>query len=153
MADILANIKVALDEFGENVIKLMRASIEKNGINKKTGTNTLVDSNLFNEMNIHHDEWGLYSFMINDYVGYVEGGRKAGKKMPPIEVIAEWASRKGITNDNKVVWAIAMAIVRDGIAPRPFINEGFDSLDDYWDGWSDRIFDILTENIDIFFNT
>ena len=33
MADILANIKVALDEFGENVIKLMRASIEKNGIN------------------------------------------------------------------------------------------------------------------------
>ena len=152
MADILANIKVALDEFGENVIKLMRASIEKNGVNKKTGTNTLVDSNLYKEMNISHDEWGLYSFMINDYVVYVEGGRKAGKKMPPISAIAEWASRKNITNDNKVVWAIAQAIVRDGIPPRPFIQEGFDALDEYWEGWSDRIFNILTENLDEFFN-
>lgn len=158
MADILANIKVALDEFGENVIKLMRASIEKNGINKKTGTNTLVDSNLFKEMNISHDEWGLYSFMINDYVVYVESGRKSKKekpkqKMPPISAIAEWATRKNITNDNKVVWAIAQAILRDGIPPRPFIQEGFDSLDEYWEGWSDRIFNILTENLDEFFNS
>lgn len=157
MADILANIKVALDEFGENVLKLMRASIEKNGVNKKTGTNTLVDSNLFKEMNISHDEWGLYSFMINDYSYYVEQGRlskekKPKQKLPPISAIAEWASRKNITNDNKVVWAIAQAIVRDGIPPRPFIQEGFDALDEYWEGWSDRIFNILTENLDEFFN-
>ena len=108
-------------------------------------------------MNISHDEWGLYSFMINDYSYYVEQGRlskekKPKQKLPPISAIAEWASRKNITNDNKVVWAIAQAIVRDGIPPRPFIQEGFDALDEYWEGWSDRIFNILTENLDEFFN-
>lgn len=48
---------------------------------------------------------------------FVEKGRGAGKPMPPLGVIAQWAQDKGIPKE--AVYPIARAIGRRGIPPRP----------------------------------
>ena len=51
------------------------------------------------------------------YAAVIEGGRRAGARMPPVGPIEAWARRKGIDADP---WAIARAISRRGI-PGVFI--------------------------------
>lgn len=71
------------------------------------------------------------------YWKYVEGGRSAGAKMPPVAAIRKWIDDKGIiprafepnkrppTKDG-LAFIIARAIGRDGIEPRPLLQTAFD---------------------------
>lgn len=64
----------------------------------------------------------LLAITAEDYLKYVDTGRKAGKKMPPKGVIAKWAKtrnlslKKGQTYD-QVEFLIRRKIKRDGIEP------------------------------------
>lgn len=155
-------IKSALEELAlaikDQVINLM--SSEK-GVNSKTGTNTLVGSDLMKSVDAKATGYEEITFQIADYYTYVITGRKRGT-LPPFNAINDWVIRKGIRFDNmnqvQTTWAVMKAIERDGIRPRPFINIGDDPavllpfLDDFVAEFCDRLFDILTEEIDAFFN-
>lgn len=54
----------------------------------------------------------------------VEFGRRAGKKMPPVEEIRAWARRKGIPED--AAFAIARKIAREGTPAAPFLFPAFE---------------------------
>ena len=64
----------------------------------------------------------------NDYVTYIDKGRKAGKyaKISPLK---QWVKAKGIATDDAKVTAIAFAInnkiKREGIRPRPILEQVF----------------------------
>ena len=141
-----------LEKIAKEIKELVRASMEgENGVNPKTGTNTLVDSNIYNDLVADVKDLELIQFLIHDYYVYIESGRSAGS-FPPPQVIAEWCQRKGIPSDNSTVYAICKSIYEKGIKPRPFLDEAWEFIDEYWDTWADEIFDILMEDIDNWFN-
>ena len=148
-----------LYEFGRDIAKIVRMVMDSNvGINNKSKPpkNTLTDSNIYRQLSIMSTSDGdlVFDLMLNDYITYIESGRRKGAKMPPVEPIVRWCREKGIPTDNSTIFLIRRAIARDGIQARPVMAKVFEELDRAWDGeWSDRLFNIIIEQIDNFFNT
>ena len=142
--------------FGKDIAALVRMVMDSNvGVNQKVGRNTLSDSDIYRTLSVRATNDGdlVMDIVLNDYIQYIESGRRKGAKFPPVEPIVRWCKEKGIPSDNSTIFLIRRAIARDGIAPRPFMAKVFDELDRAWDNeWSDRLFDIIMETINKFFN-
>lgn len=123
-------------------------------VNDKVGRNTIApDSNIFKEMYAKASGNIVIQLLLNDYVQYIESGRKAGSKFPPIQPIVQWAKKRNIPTDNSTIFLIRRAIAEDGIIPRPFMYKVLETIDNKWDGdWSSDLFNELTKIIDEFFN-
>ena len=123
-------------------------------VNDKVGRNTIApDSNIFKEMYAKASGNIVIQLLLNDYVQYIESGRKAGSKFPPIHPIVQWAKKRNIPTDNSTIFLIRRAIAEDGIRPRPFMYKVLETIDKKWDGeWSSELFNELTKIIDEFFN-
>lgn len=149
VADALAN------EFME-VVRLVMDS--EAGINHKVGFNTLSNSNIYRDLlasgQLNSD--GLVATVfLNDYIFYIENGRRKGAKMPPVEPIVKWARSRGIPTDNSTIFLIRRAISRDGIKGRPIMEKVLELMDTKMTengGWLDRIFDEIMKLVDEFFN-
>ena len=143
-------------EFGKDIAKIVRMVMDSNvGVNKKSGNNTLSNSNIYKQLSVISTNDGdlVFDIMLNDYITFIESGRRQGAKMPPVEPIVRWAKEHGIPTDNSTIFLIRRAISRDGIQARPIMATVFDELDNEWNnGWSDRLFNIIIEQLDKFFN-
>ena len=151
----MGNIELLAKAFAEDVMNItadiMASSVM---VNKKVGRNTIApDSKIFKEMYAKASGNIVIELLLNDYVQYIESGRKKGSKFPPIEAIRQWAKNKLGKEDNLTIYKIRSAIVRDGIKPRPFMYKVLNTIDKKWDGeWSSELFQELTKIIDEFFN-
>lgn len=139
-----------------DILEIARMILESNNlINEKVGKNTIApDSDLYKTLQVKATNDGdvVFDLMLNDYLVFIESGRRAGAKFPPVEPIVRWAKKRGIPTDNNTIYLIRRAISRDGIQPRPFMAYIFEEMDDRWDStWSDEIFDKIMEQIDNFF--
>ena len=95
----------------------------------------------------------VFDIILNDYLTFIESGRRKGADMPPVKPIVEWAKKHGIPTDNGTIYLIRRAISRDGIAPRPFMDKVFADIDYVWDkDWADELFDEIMRMINDFFN-
>ena len=77
-----------------------------------------------------------------DYAIYVDKGRRAGDKMPPVQAIKDWINQRKIRVAGKtteqLAWAMAKNIAKNGIKARPFIapsletvmNQGLQKIED-----------------------
>ena len=122
-------------EIGSDIAKLVREIMDSNvGMNMKVGKNTLSDSDLYRELSVRSTSDGdlVFDIMLNDYIQYIENGRRKGAKFPPIEPIIQWCRKKGLPTDNSTIFLIRRAISRDGIAARPIMARVFDELDRNW---------------------
>ena len=144
-------------EFSKDLMTIVRMVMSSNqGINQKVGRNTLVDSKLYKTLSVRATNDGdlIFDIILNDYLRYIESGRRAGAKFPPVEPIVRWCKSKGISTDNSTIFLIRRAISRDGIRPRPIMQYVFEEIDDEWnDSLADEIFDKIMETIDKYFNT
>lgn len=146
-------------EFSKDLMTIVRMVMSSNqGINQKERVrrNTLVDSKLYNTLSVRATNDGdlIFDIILNDYLRYIESGRRAGAKFPPVEPIVRWCKSKGISTDNSTIFLIRRAISRDGIRPRPIMQYVFEEIDDEWnDSLADEIFDKIMETIDKYFNT
>lgn len=65
-----------------------------------------------------------YDLLMNYYWRFVDGGRKAGAKLPPFDAIAGWVKKYNIWDGkgslNNLINAIRFGIQKNGIKPRPF---------------------------------
>lgn len=149
------NITLLAKAFAEDVMTItadiMASSVM---VNDKVGINTIApDSNIFKEMYAKASGNIVIQLLLNDYVQYIESGRKAGSKFPPIQPIVQWAKKRGIPTDNSTIFLIRRAIAEDGIRPRPFMYKVLETIDKKWEGeWSSDLFNELTKIIDEFFN-
>lgn len=139
-----------------DIFEIARMILESNNlINEKVGKNTIApDSDLYKTLQVKATNDGdvVFDLMLNDYLVFIESGRRAGAKFPPVEPIVRWAKKRGIPTDNNTIYLIRRAISRDGIQPRPFMAYIFEEMDDRWDSnWADSIFDKIMEEIDNFF--
>lgn len=150
------SISVIAKAIANDILEIARMILESNNlINNKVGRNTIApDSDLYKDLKVLARDDGdiVFDLMLNDYLVFIESGRRAGAKFPPIEPIVRWAKKRGIPTDNSTIFLIRRAISRDGISPRPFMAYIFEEMDERWDNeWSDKIFDKIMERIDNFF--
>lgn len=139
-----------------DIMEIARMILESNNlINEKVGKNTIApDSDLYKTLQVKSSNDGdvVFDLMLNDYLVFIESGRRKGAPFPPVEAIVRWARKRGIPTDNNTIFLIRRAISRDGIKPRPFLQYIFEEMDSRWDStWADRIFDKIMEEIDNFF--
>jgi len=144
-------------EFSKDIMALVRMVMESNvGINSKVGVNTLVNSQIYNTLSVRATNDGdlIFDIILNDYLVFIENGRRKGAKFPPVEPIVRWARSRGIPTDNSTIYLIRRAISRDGIKARPFMAHVFEEIDNEWnDKVADEIFNVIMQEIDKFFNT
>lgn len=137
---------------------LVRMAMEE-AVNDKTGTASLVGSSIWKQLEAAGKLDGdsiVVSLMLNQYVRYIESGRRKGAAFPPPEPIIRWMRKHHIPTDNSTVFLIRRAISRDGIKPRPFMEKAMQAIDEAMTdpgGYMDILFDELTRIIDEFFNS
>lgn len=149
------NITLLAKAFAEDVMNITADIMASSMlVNDKVGSNTIApDSKIFKEMYAKASGNIVIQLLLNDYVQYIESGRKAGSKFPPIQPIVQWAKKRNIPTDNSTIFIIRSAIAEDGIRPRPFMYKVLETIDKKWDGeWSSELFNELTKIIDEFFN-
>ena len=148
------NITLLAKVFAKDVMNITADIMSSNLMVNKKGINTIApDSKIFKEMEAKASGNIVIELLLNNYVKYIESGRKKGSKLPPIEAIRNWAKNKLGKEDNLTIYKIRSAIVRDGIKPRPFMYKVLETIDKKWDGeWSSELFQELTKIIDEFFN-
>lgn len=143
-------------EFTKDIMMLVQAVMEgQELVNHKVGRNTIIGSDIYNNLQVKATNDGdlVFDILLNDYLTYIESGRRKGAKFPPVEPIVKWARKRGIPTDNSTIFLIRRAISRDGIAPRPFMDKVFEDIDYAWDkGWADELFDEIMKMINDFFN-
>lgn len=143
-------------EFSKDLMTLVRMVMESNvGINQKIGRNTLTSSEIYKTLSVKATNDGdlIFDIVLNDYLTFIESGRRKGAKFPPVEPIVRWARSRGIPTDNSTIYLIRRAISRDGIRPRPIMQYVLEEVDKEWnDGLADKLFEKIIEVIDNFFN-
>lgn len=149
------NVELLAKAFAEDVMNITADIMASSMlVNNKVGMNTIApNSYIFKQMYAKASGNIVIQLLLNDYVQYIESGRKAGSKFPPIQPIVQWAKKRGIKTDNSTIFLIRRAIAEDGIRPRPFMYKVLETIDKKWDGeWSSELFNELTKIIDEFFN-
>lgn len=147
----------ALAKEFEDMVRLVMDS--EAGINHKVGVNTLSGSNIYRDLmssGMLSSDGLVVSVLLNDYIFYIEHGRRKGAKMPPVEPIIKWARSRGISTDNSTIFLIRRAISRDGIKGRPIMEKVLELMDTEMveeGGWLDRVFDEIIKTVDEFFNS
>lgn len=136
--DILALFKLILDD-------------KRFGNNTKINMNTLKDSNLQKEARVDYKD-NIFILYYNDYLEWIESGRKKKARKVPVKALVEWAIERRIDTDNETIYAIREAIYRDGIPPRPILSPFSDELDKQWEEWSEKIFEAISERLITYFN-
>lgn len=111
----------------------------------------LEDSNLYKDLKVEVNENSdLFKVLYNDYLEYIEEGRKPKAKKVPIKDIIEWCKRKGIGSDNNTAYAIQQSIYMKGIPPRPILINVDKNIDMQWmNKWSDDIFQEIIKKINL----
>lgn len=142
-------------EFSKEIMDVVRVVMESNLLdNHKVGRNTIIGSDIYKNLQVISKNDGdlVFDILLNDYLTYIESGRRKGAKMPPVEPIVRWARSRGIPTDNSTIFLIRRAISRDGIRPRPFMATVMEQIDLDMPNWYDKIFDEITKLINDFFN-
>lgn len=144
------DINKIIMEFTKDIMKLVHAVMDgQEFADNKIGSD--IYKNL--QVNATNDGDLVFDIILNDYLKFIESGRRKGADMPPVEPIIKWAKKHGIPTDNGTIYLIRRAISRDGIAPRPFMDKVFEDIDDVWDkNWADELFDEIMRMINDFFN-
>lgn len=111
----------------------------------------LEDSNLYKDLKVEVNENSdIFKVLYNDYLEYIEEGRKPKTKKVPIKNIIEWCKRKGIGSDNNTAYAIQQSIYMKGIPPRPILINVDKNIDMQWmNKWSDDIFQEIIKKINL----
>lgn len=144
------DISKIVTEFTKDIMKLVQAVMDGQEF-----SNDKVGSDIYKNLQVNATNDGdlVFDIILNDYLKFIESGRRKGADMPPVEPIIKWAKKHGIPTDNGTIYLIRRAISRDGIAPRPFMDKVFEDIDNVWDkNWADELFDEIMRMINDFFN-
>lgn len=164
MKELLNLLQELADRIKNKILSDMSGDI---GINKKVNKNTLINSDLMKSVSVEAIDENTIIFSIADYYEKVVQGRKEGIKLTSneIESLKLWIRKKQIRfegcDENTTLWLIIRSIYNYGIAPRPFIRSGEKNgedpskilryLDDYFNTWSDDVFNLIITKLNKLF--
>lgn len=145
-----------IEAIGQDIVLIAQQVADNDSIatNAKTGNNTLKNSSLIKNVSFVAQTDGniVIRALFDNYIEHIENGRAAGT-MPPISALEVWAKKRGIPTDNGTLYAIANAIRRDGIAPRPILSALEEEIERRFEQeWADQLLEALTTEITKYFN-
>ena len=134
-ASDLKHTMKALNDFGQKIVENYKAELE--ACNYQDGQ---LYRTLSYSIKMDNSSW-LISISLEEYWKYIEAGRRAGAKMPPVSAIENWIKVKQIIphsmtlKSGKTViptipqlsFLIARSIGRRGIAPKPLFKNSFEA--------------------------
>ena len=162
MLDLRKELQGLAESIKKEILRRMESDV---GVNKRTGTNTLVGSDLYRSVDVKaiSDTELVFSILQHwEYVaiGWKHTGRFPGTRDQFLENLSDWVRRKGISFGNmtqtQMVYAIYRKINMEGISARPFITYDphedpaviLPFLDDFFTKFADDIFEEITKSID-----
>ena len=167
---MLMELQQALQELAKQVKEeIIRRLHSRVGINPRTGSNTLIGSNLERSIEVKAEDENSIVFQIADYYEYIVSGWRRTGNFPGtahlfIRNVTNWVRKNNIRlgnmTENQIVWYLYKRMLIEGreIKPRPFIESGYDNnedpskilpfLDDFFDKWADKVFNKITEELD-----
>lgn len=164
--EIMRNVGEIIKGIAEECKELSKYAMTAHGVNDKSGVDTLTNSDIYNSIDVKYDDDGVITILVDDYIDYIQGGRRPNAKFPwklALEVLAEWCQKRLGKSDNTTIYFVWKSIIENGIKPRP-IFETLDGLwtspsntkdivmedltDKYWDKWSSDIFNAVTEDLE-----
>ena len=105
----------------------------------------------------------LVTINLEEYWVFLERGRRAGAKMPPVEAIENWikvrkilprpitlkSGKQRVPTVQQLAYVIARSIAKKGIAPRPFMRESIeDTMNDFKSKLTAAVRDDVLENLE-----
>ena len=125
----------ALNDFGNFIITNYKSQLEAEQMN-----NGELYKKISYSVSTVNSGW-VISVSLADYWKYIENGRRAGAKMPPLDVIEKWIDVKQIKphsmtlKSGKTViptppqlpFLIARSIGQRGIPPKPLFKNSFEA--------------------------
>lgn len=115
MAKIILYERKMLNEFGKDYVKILIRLLKKEG---KVASGALINS--IDYRLVETAKLIQYQLISNDYLTYVDQGRKPGS-YPPMRAIADWVRIKGISKD--AIFPIARSIFKFGIEPTNVLSK------------------------------
>jgi hypothetical protein len=120
-------IKKAMQEVGLETVQTMKDILtSKNAV----ATGTLRDS--LNATTTEGDDLLDTQITAVDYAIFVDKGRRAGDRMPPVQAIKDWINQRKIRvqgrSTEQLAWAMAKSIAKKGITARPFIAPSLENV-------------------------
>lgn len=149
-----------LKSFAEDLVSEVKKIFELVGVNEKVGVNTLIDSDLYKDIEFDILDDGTIRLKFNHYIEYIENGRppQYGKR-PPVSAILQWIKKKHIVPSNKNVktveqlaFVFSYVIWRDGYKARKILETLYDNADDVFQRNVDWIIDYILYDLTEFFN-
>jgi hypothetical protein len=120
-------------------------------VNVKSNT-TLEFSRLDTQAKIEKNDW-VFDLYYNDYLQYIEEGRKPKVRKVPIRPLIDWMKRNLISDDVRVAYAIRESIYKLGIPARPLLEPFENMLDErFEEKIFDEIFNTIITELDKYFN-
>lgn len=104
----------------------------------------------------------LVTINLEEYWKYIEKGRRAGAKMPPVSAIENWikvrkiiprpvalkSGRQRVPTIQQLAYVIARSIAKKGIQPRPFMSESINqTIEDFKSKLSAAVREDVLENL------
>ena len=104
----------------------------------------------------------LVTINLEEYWKFIEKGRRAGAKMPPVSAIENWikvrkiiprpvalkSGKQRVPTVQQLAYVIARSIARNGITPRPFMRETIeDTMKDFQSKLSAAVREDVLENL------
>lgn len=162
------DIQFAFMELAEAVKRMVNDRIRRYGVNEKTGSNTLENSNLQRSLQVTPTEDGIV-LQIADYWefvsrGWARTGNYPGTFSKFVQNVNDWVRRKGIRwgslTQNQITYIVIKNIWEYGLKARPFMvydDEGdltkmIPELESYIDKWFDTLFEAIIEDLNNYFN-
>lgn len=132
------------------VWRILMAS--EHAVNPKSNT-TLEFSRLDTQAKIENNDF-QFNLFYNDYLEYIESGRKPKARKVPIRPLIDWMKRNFISDDVRVAYAIRESIYQNGIPPRQLLEPFGNMLDERMETKVfDFIYEKITEKLDKYFNS
>lgn len=126
----------------EDAVMAARLVMDRQGI----GSDDEMSSDLTSDIDLSENP--IINLLFNNYLTYIESGRKPGDDPPPISALRDWAFNKGLPLDNGILYAIAQSIARDGIQPRPIMVNVIKELEQKFNSsWADTLFEYIVGQV------
>lgn len=105
----------------------------------------------------------IVTINLEDYWVFLENGRRAGAKIPPVSAIENWikvrkiiprpvtlkSGKQRVPTVQQLAYVIARSISRNGIAPRPFMRESINqTIEEFKSKLSAAVREDVLENLE-----
>ena len=140
-----------LEQILKIYVELFRSTLlyyARKFVNTKTGTDTLSDSDIINDMKFNIED-GKLSISIYNYWKNIEQGSPTGTVVPISDLI-NWAKKKKINGRlsvNTFAKLAARSIKLKGISKRPIFTIAYDETSKYIDEEINNYVDSITNKI------